>query len=141
MRCEELMKKDVQCVSPRDTVEDAAIRMRDENVGFLPVCDQAKKVLGTLTDRDIVVRVIAARTPANTPIETVMTREIVACRPQDDIQKAEQLMMQNHKSRIMCIDDSGRLVGVISLSDLAQHEDAARALDMLRRISEREVRA
>jgi CBS domain-containing protein len=141
MRCEEIMKKDVQCVSPRDTVEGAAIRMRDENVGFLPVCDQAKKVLGTLTDRDIVVRVVASRTPVTTPIETVMTREIVACRPQDDIQKAEQLMMQKHKSRIMCIDDAGRLVGVISLSDLAQHEDATRALDMLRRITEREVRA
>lgn len=140
MKCEQLMKKDVQCVSPRDTVEDAAIRMRDENVGFLPVCDQSKKVLGTLTDRDIVIRLIASRKPTNTTVENVMTREIVACRPQDDIRQAEQLMMQKHKSRIMCLDDAGRLVGVISLSDIAQHEDAARALDMLRQISEREVR-
>jgi len=140
MKCEEIMKKDVQCMSPRDTVEDAAIRMRDENLGFLPICDQSRKVLGTLTDRDIVIRAISTRKPINTPVENIMTREVVACRPQDDMQKAEQLMMQKHKSRIMVLDDAGRLVGVISLSDIAQHEDSARAFDMLRQISEREVR-
>jgi CBS domain-containing protein len=139
MLCEELMKKDVECVSPRDTVEDAACRMRDENVGFLPVCDQSKKVLGTLTDRDIAIRLVAAKMTGDTFVEEIMTREVVACRPQDDIRKAEQLMTQNHKSRIMCLDDSGRLEGVISLSDIAQH-DRGRASETLRQISEREVR-
>ena len=141
MRCEEIMKRDVECVSPRESVEDAARRMRDENVGFLPVCDQSRKVLGTLTDRDIVVRVVATKKPGSLLVEDIMTREIVACRPQDDIQKAEQLMAQKHKSRIMCLDDGGRLVGVTSLSDIAQHEDGARALETFRQISEREVRA
>ncbi len=141
MRCEEIMKRDVECVSPRDTVVDAACRMRDENVGFLPVCDPSKKVLGTLTDRDIVIRHVASQKQGNSVVEDVMTREVVACRPQDDLRKAEQLMTQNHKSRIMCIDDGGRLVGVISLSDIAQHETGPRALEMLKQISEREVRA
>jgi CBS domain-containing protein len=140
MRCEEIMKRNVECLSPRNTIEDAALRMRDQNVGFLPVCDPSKKVLGTLTDRDIVVRCIAARAPMSTLVETVMTREVVACRPQDDILRAEQLMAQHAKSRIMCIDEGGRLTGVISLSDIAQIEDGARALETLRQISEREVR-
>lgn len=139
MRCEEIMKRDLECVSPRDTVEDAACRMRDENVGFLPVCDQSRKVLGTLTDRDIAVRLVAGKLPGSTLVEDIMTREVVACRPQDDLREAERLMAENHKSRIMCIDDAGSLVGVISLSDIAQHERGARASETLRQVSEREA--
>jgi CBS domain-containing protein len=141
MRCEEIMKRDIECLSPKDTVEASAIRMRDQNVGFLPVCETSGKVLGTLTDRDIVVRVLAGKKPNSTVVETIMTKEVVACRPQDDIQKAEQLMAQKHKSRIMCLDDNGRLVGIISLSDIAQHVDSAHALETFRQVSEREVRA
>jgi CBS domain-containing protein len=140
MRCEEIMKHDVECVSPRDTVEDAAIRMRDENVGFLPVCDQSKKVLGTLTDRDIAIRLIAAKKPASTFVEEIMTREVVACRPKDDVREAERLMAKNHKSRIVCVDEGGQLAGVISLSDIAQHERGGRASETLRGVSERESR-
>jgi CBS domain-containing protein len=115
--------------------------MRDENVGFLPVCDAEQKVLGTLTDRDIAVRVMAEAKPPSTPVEQVMTREAVTCKPQDDIQKVQQLMAQNHKSRILCVDDQRKLVGIISLSDIAQHEPGPRASETLRQVSEREVRA
>ena len=140
MRCEEIMKRDVECVSPRDTVEDAAARMRDENIGFLPVCDQSRKVLGTLTDRDIVIRLVAAKKPASTFVEEILTKEVIACRPEDTVRDAEKAMAKNHKSRIMCVDDGGRLVGVISLSDIAQHDRAGRAADTLRGVSEREVK-
>jgi len=140
MRCEGIMKRDVECVSPRDTVEDAAIRMRDENVGFLPICDQSKKVLGTLTDRDIVIRLVAAKKPASTFVEEIMSREVVTCRPKDDVRDAERLMAKNHKSRIVCVDEEGRLAGVISLSDIAQHERGGRASETLRGVSEREAR-
>lgn len=141
MRCKDIMKRDVECVSPRDPVEAAAVRMKEENVGFLPVCDASTKVLGTLTDRDLALRVVAARKPASTPVEDVMTREVVACRPDDDIRDAERAMTENHKSRIMCCDEAGRLVGVISLSEIAQHESGRRASETLRGISEREARA
>ncbi len=134
------MKRDVKCVSPRDTVEEAAVLMRDENIGFLPVCDQSMKVLGTLTDRDIAIRLVAAKKPASTFVEDVMTREVVACRPEDDIRDAERVMAKNHKSRILSVDEGGRLIGVISLSDIAQHERGRRASDTLREVSEREAR-
>jgi CBS domain-containing protein len=141
MLCRDLMKTELQCVSPIDTVQDAAATMRDQNLGFLPVCDQSKKVLGTITDRDIAIRIVASAQPETTPIEDVMTREVVSCRPDDDLKKAQQLMAKNHKSRIMCLDKDGRLVGVISLSDIVQHEQGAGAAETLRKISEREIRA
>ncbi len=139
MKCQEIMKKDIECISPRDTVEDAACKMRDENIGFLPVCDQSMKVQGTLTDRDIALRVVASGKDSDTLVEDVMTREVISCSALDDVQKAEKRMAQNRKSRIMCLDDGGRLVGVISLSDIAQHSPGTRAADTLREISHREA--
>jgi CBS domain-containing protein len=140
MICRELMKEDIECVHPSDTVHTAARKMRDANVGFLPVCDSSMRVIGTLTDRDIVLRVCADGRQLSTLVEDVMTREVVACQPTDDITKAEQLMSKKHKSRMLCIDSHGELVGVISLSDIAQREDRARAGETLRQVSQREAR-
>ena len=137
MLCEDVMKTDVECVSPVDTIEDAARKMRDENLGFLPVCDESKQVLGTITDRDIAIRAVADSLPGSTPVEEVMTGEVVACSPRDSLETALQLMAENHKSRIMCLDEEGRLVGVISLSDIAQL--VGDASETLRQVSDREV--
>jgi CBS domain-containing protein len=139
MRCEMIMKKNVAWISPRDTAMSAARRMRDENIGFLPVCDDDGIALGTLTDRDIAVRLVADDRPASVLAEVLMTREVVACRPDDDIEEAEKLMAAHCKSRVMCVDDRGRLVGVISLSDIAQYDRTPRVTETLRRITEREV--
>jgi CBS domain-containing protein len=141
MRCQDLMKTDLECASPQDTVQDAARRMKDQNIGFLPVCDPSNRVLGTVTDRDLAIRVLADGGPASTLIEEVMTREVVCCRPEDELQTAEDLMAKNQKSRIMCIDKNGQLVGIISLSDLAQHESATISAETLRQVTTREARA
>jgi CBS domain-containing protein len=141
MRCDEIMKRDVECLTPRDTAQSAARRMRDENVGFLPVCDISGKVVGAVTDRDLALRAIGDGRPATTPVGDLMTREVIFCRPEDDLRTAEDLMAQKHKSRIMCLDAGGKIVGVISLSDIAQREDGARVSQTLRRVSEREARA
>lgn len=139
MRCEELMKKDVITVSPQDSVLQAARYMKDENIGFIPVCDQDKKVVGTLTDRDITIRVVAESKDFNTQVEEVCSKEVVSCRSTDDLERAELLMMDNQKSRIVCLDDQGRLEGIISLSDIAQAESGDKAADVLRDVSEREA--
>src|SRR5687767_5004170 len=89
MVCSELMKSEPVCVLPDTAVQTAAQRMSDENIGFLPVCDASGKVLGTLTDRDIAVRVVAKALPATTRVADVMTCEVVACRADEDIQQAE----------------------------------------------------
>lgn len=140
MQCDQVMKQNIECVSPRDTAKTAARRMRDANVGFLPVCDDANKVVGTVTDRDLAIRVLAEDRGATTPIQDILTREVVACRPEDELGKAEALMARYHKSRVMCVDDDGRLVGIISLSDIAEHEPANRATRTLREVSARETR-
>lgn len=139
MRCEELMKKDVITLSPQDSVQQAARHMKDENIGFIPVCDQDKKVVGTLTDRDITIRLVAESKDFNTKVEEVCSKDVVSCRSTDDLERAEQLMMDNQKSRIVCLDDQGRLEGIISLSDIAQAESGGKASEVLRDVTEREA--
>ena len=141
MRCEEIMKKDVECNSPDDAVGNATKIMRDRNVGFLPVCDESKRVLGALTDRDVALRMVAADKPSSTPVREIMTRDCVTCRPEDDIETAQKLMAEHRKSRMICVDASGSVVGVLSLSDIAQHESGERASQTLREISKRESKA
>ena len=140
MRCGELMKRDIECVKADDTIQSAARKMRDRDVGFLPVCDDGWKVLGTITDRDIAIRAAAENRAADaTPVTDVMTREVVACRPGDDLKKAEELMASRRKSRIMVLDDKDVLVGMISLSDVALH-DQKNAARTVHAVSEREAR-
>ena len=141
MRCEEIMKRDVHCVQPTDPVQAAARRMRDANIGFLPVCDSSRKVLGAITDRDIALRIVADGRPPTTAIGDVMTREVVACAPGDDVRRAEELMGKQHKSRMIVADEEWRLLGVISLSDIAQVEDASRASQTMKQVTKREARA
>lgn len=140
MRCEEIMKRSLRTISPEDTVQAAASIMRDANVGFLPVCEASSgRITGTLTDRDIAVRVVAENQPASVNVGLVMTREVVTCSPEEDLRTAEERMGEAHKSRIICTDESGRPVGVISLSDLAGVESDERAAQLLQEIAGREA--
>jgi len=140
MMCQDLMKTAIHCVSPTTTVEDAAVRMRDEGVGFLPICDADQHVLGTITDRDIVIRAVAEHQDLSQPVSTFMTNSIVGCRSTDDLSYAEELMSQEKVARIMCINEDGVLEGIISLSDIAQVEtESGRASATLRNVSEREA--
>jgi CBS domain-containing protein len=139
MRCEEIMKRDIECVSPQDTAQLAARKMRDENIGFLPVCDSAMRALGTITDRDLAIRLVADDLAPTIAIQEIMTNEVVACRPEDDLRKAEQLMGEHHKSRILCIDGSGKLAGLISLSDIAQKEEPTQVTRVLCEVASREA--
>ena len=141
MLCQDLMESEVESFRASDSVEEIARRMRDVNVGFVPICDADGRPLGTLTDRDIAIRCCAEdRQASRVRAGDVMTREIVTCRAGDDVERAEELMAEHHKSRIMVVNDQGRLVGVISLSDLAE-QDERRALETLRRVAEREAHA
>lgn len=140
MRCEEIMKKPVECIRPDETVQTAARRMRDAEIGFIPICDESGRVLGTITDRDIVIRCSADdKSVSQVKIKEVMTKEAIACRATDDLSRAEELMGQHHKSRILVTDGGGKLVGVISLSDIAEREVADRVAKIMREVASREV--
>jgi CBS domain-containing protein len=122
MRCEEVMTREVESLKSTDTVAEAARRMSELDVGFLPICRSDGAPLGTLTDRDIVLRVVAQHRAYTTQVQDVMTPDVVSCRPDDDVTRAEQLMRLNQVSRILCMDDDGQIAGVISLADISQYE-------------------
>lgn len=138
MRCEELMKRDVVIVSAEDTFEKAARIMRERLIGFLPVCDHDLRAVGVVTDRDLVVRGLAEGRDGAAHVSEVMTIEVVSCEPQDELERAESLMALRQKSRILVCDPESRVMGVISLSDLAQHESASQAAATLRRVTWRQ---
>jgi CBS domain-containing protein len=136
------MKSEVETFRAHDTVLDIARRMRDVNIGFVPICDADGHPVGTLTDRDIALRVCCGdRRASETRAEEVMSRESITCRETDGIERAEELMARHHKGRMMVVDEDGRLVGVISLSDIVDEEDDERAAETCRLVSEREVHA
>jgi CBS domain-containing protein len=122
MRCEEVMTREVETIAPSATVVEAARRMRGLGIGFLPVCQSDSTPVGTVTDRDIVLRAVADEKPLSTAVEEVMTGEVVACRPHDELERAEELMRTNQVSRVLVVDDDGRIAGVISLADVARYE-------------------
>jgi CBS domain-containing protein len=133
------MKSEIECVAPTDTAEVAARKMRDHNVGFLPVCSDGLEVVGALTDRDLALRVVADGRAATTRVSDLMTREVVSCRSTDNLSRAEELMGLFRVARILCVDEDGLLAGIISLSDIAQHETLSRVAQTLRDVTTRET--
>jgi len=130
MLCSEIMTTVVECATQRETIESVAGRMRDANVGFLPVCDDEGRVVGTITEHDIVVKLVANDMDGRTPAGAVMTPRIVACRPDEAVERAEHLMRRAQTSRILCLDEQGHLAGIVSLAQLrgTTHEwDAPRS--------------
>ncbi len=139
MICKEIMKRYTEEVRPWDNLHSAARKMRDRGVGFLPVVDEQGRPIGTLTDRDIVVRCLAKdMRPSNATAREVMSTELVTCGRWDDLRVAEELMARHHKSRILCVDEKGVLAGIISLSDIAEKEEGAQAVRLMRAVSHRE---
>jgi CBS domain-containing protein len=141
MRCSEVMKASVITVREHDNIQAVARLMRDNNIGFVPVVDDERRAMGTITDRDIVLRLVADDVSASScQVADLMTREIVACRPQDDISLAQELAKRYKKSRILVLDDDDILRGVISLSDLADRLPPAESGEALRGVTSRESR-
>ena len=137
MRCEEIMKGDVSTVSRDATVQEAARLMVDDDIGFLPVVDGSGNVVGTITDRDIAVRLVAQGLPSDSiRVHQVMTKSVVSCKRRDDLSIAEGLMKESKVSRILVVEDGGAPCGVISLGDLAEREDERAAGSTLREVKE-----
>jgi CBS domain-containing protein len=130
--CLQIMGSRVAAVTPEQTVEDVARRMRDHSLGFLPVCDSAGTVIGVVTDRDLAVRVCAENREASTiRVNSVMSRDVVACRPTDPVSVVEALMTRHLKLRIVVTEANGQFVGIISLTDIARAVHPTRAASIL----------
>lgn len=139
MRCSELMRSDVYTCRPEDRIERCARIMRNQEIGFLPVVDAERRLVGVLTDRDLVVRGIADSLAPTTPVGELMTTSpLVTCGPDDDLTVAEERMAAARKSRIVVIDADRRVLGVISLSDVGQAAEAVLSGRVLREVTRRE---
>lgn len=139
MRVDDVMKPAKAC-REGTSVRDCARMMKERNIGFVPVCNESGEPIGAVTDRDLAIRVLGEDRAGETRIEEVMTRDVVGCRLGDDMGKAARLMRERHKSRVIVCDADGRLVGVISLSNIADREDEETAAETFREVAARENR-
>jgi CBS domain-containing protein len=139
MLCKDIMNTELHACRDTDTVSRCARVMRDHDVGLVPIVDEAGRLVGLVTDRDVAVRVVASDMPGYASVSHVMTTDLVTCEPGDDLSVAESRMAKHQKSRILVVDDS-RCVGVIGIADVGQHEEWARAGHLLQSVSRREAR-
>src|SRR3954471_22910291 len=111
MRVGEIMTRSVECVSPEDTIRIAAGKMRDLDVGPMPVCGDAGRLVGMLTDRDIAVRAVAEGfDPKATPVRQVMTEGILFCSEDQDVSQAAVMMREQQVRRLVVLDSDRKLV-------------------------------
>lgn len=128
------MSKDVQVARPEDTLQNVAGRMAAGDFGFIPVAD-GDRLIGALTDRDIVVRAVASGAGPEARVLDVLSRDALVVRADDDLKVALDLMSSRQIRRLPVVDKDGRLVGVVSLGDLSTRVKERYAGEALEEIS------
>ena len=126
-RCREIMTKNVRTASPEMSVRDAAALMREGDMGAVPVVD-AGKLIGIVTDRDIVVRVVAEGKHSATLVTEAMTRDLFTVTPDDFVFEAVRLMGDKQVRRVPVINEAGELAGIIAMADVALETEDERAI-------------
>jgi CBS domain-containing protein len=139
MKLSEIMTRDVVVMQPDDSLRSAAKKMRDRNIGFLPVCD-GEDLIGVISDRDITIRALADGMDGNIMLgRDLMTVPAIYCFDDQDVSEAAKIMEENQIRRLVVLSrEDKRLVGVVSLGDLARNEPADRAGQVLQKVSEPE---
>lgn len=121
----DFMTRDPECVSEKDSIRDVARIMKDKDTGVVPVVD-GKKVLGLITDRDIVVRGLAeGKDMANAKVTDVMTRDVRSVREDATVSEVLDLMSSSQVRRVPVVNSSQELVGIVSIGDIATESDSA----------------
>jgi CBS domain-containing protein len=121
-KCDEVMTKNPVCCLPNDMAAKVAQLMKRENIGPIPVIEneQTQKLVGIVTDRDLALKIVAeGRDTKSTKVEAVMTRKIVTCHAEDDLQKALDAMSEHQLRRIPIVDNDNKILGIISQADVA----------------------
>jgi CBS domain-containing protein len=137
MKLGEIMTSEVEVIQPDDTLQAAAKKMRDRNIGFLPVCD-GEVLMGVLSDRDITIRALADSMDLNVMLcRDLMTTPAIYCFEDQDVSEAARIMAENQIRRLVVLSrDDKRLVGVVSLGDLARNETTGLSGKVLQKVSE-----
>ena len=139
-KCNEVMTKNPVCCLPNDAVIKAAELMKSENIGSIPVIEneQTQKVVGIVTDRDLALKIVAeGRDAKSTNLEAVMTRKVVTCLADDDLQKALDAMAEHQLRRIPVVDNNNKILGIIAQADVATRADQPeKTAEMVKEISQ-----
>jgi CBS domain-containing protein len=137
MKIKDVMTRGVEVVRPDATLQEAAAKMKSLDVGPVPVCEN-DRVLGIITDRDIVVRAVAeGRDARTTRVQEVMTREVFSCGEEDDVKDAAKTMKQRQIRRLVVLTADKRLAGIVSLGDIAVDTgDDKMSGDVLEKVSQ-----
>jgi CBS domain-containing protein len=132
----ELMTDKPCSIDADKSVAYAAKMMRDEDVGLAPIVE-GDRLIGTLTDRDIAVRVVAeGRDPESTTAREVASTDLVTVDPQHELDEALRLMAQHQVRRLPVVEEDGRLVGIVAQADVARHGDDRQTGQVVEQISQ-----
>jgi CBS domain-containing protein len=132
----EVMSSNPCTIDADKPVSYAAKMMRDEDVGLAPIVE-GDRLVGTLTDRDIAVRVVAeGRDPDSTTVRDVASTDIVTVDPEQDLDEALRLMAEHQVRRLPVVEEDGRVVGVVAQADVARQADDRKTGEVVERISQ-----
>lgn len=115
----DIMTDEIECCTLLDNIFEVAVKMKELNVGAIPIVDQ-EKLVGMITDRDIVIRGVAEKHPGSTKVEDIMSDKLITVSPETSSNDAAKLMAENQIRRLPVVED-GKLVGIVSLGDFAIH--------------------
>lgn len=133
---QEIMTRNVDYCMQEDNIYEAALKMKQDDVGMIPVLDMNQSLIGVITDRDIVIRCVAEKRPNSTKITDVISTHLVTGTPDMSIDELEDLMSSEQIRRIPIVENN-KLVGIVSLGDLAvRRETDSRAGIALSSISQ-----
>lgn len=137
MLIKELMTANPACCKPTDKLDSVAKLMVEHDCGEIPVCD-GTKLVGVITDRDIACRAVAAgTTPSAVPASDVMTRDVYTIAEDGDVEQALDLMEKKLVRRLPVVDDSGRIVGIVSQADLVAKAPMLKVARTIRSVSKK----
>jgi CBS domain-containing protein len=127
----------IRTVAPGASLAEAAKKMASQDIGSLPVCSDTRKLVGIITDRDIAVRALArGLDPNQTKVQDVMTKDVLSCRADSEIEEACELMERRQVRRVVVTDGEDAPIGILSLGDIALSLRENEAGEVLRRVSE-----
>lgn len=116
----DIMTDEIECCTLLDNVYEVAVKMKELNVGAIPIVDQ-EKLVGMITDRDIVIRGVAEKHPGSTKVEDIMSDNLITISPDATSREAAKLMAE-HQIRRLPVVENDKLIGIVSLGDFAIRE-------------------
>jgi CBS domain-containing protein len=137
MKLSSIMTGGIESIPPQATLAEAAKKMASQDIGSLPVCSDRRTVIGIITDRDITVRAVArGMDPNHTRVDEVMTRDVLSCSSDSEVEDACQLMEKRQVRRLLVTGDDHTPVGIVSLGDIALCMRESQAGEVLKKVSE-----